>query len=81
MKVRQGGSEEIPLVQGKEQRLHFVGAALKRYPTPKVRETQVPSRLWREQRARGARRTESASQPGGEGGWLPGRRASSEAFL
>ena len=41
MKVRKGGSEEVPLVQGKEQRLHFVGAALKRYPTPKVRETQV----------------------------------------
>lgn len=41
----------------------------------------APSRLWREQRARGARRTKSASQPGGEGGWLPGRRASSEAFL
>ena len=41
MKVRKGGSEEIPLVQGKEQRLHFAGAAMKRYPTSKVRETQV----------------------------------------
>ena len=40
-KVRRGGGEEIPLVQGKEQRLPFVGAAMKRYPTPKVRETQV----------------------------------------
>ena len=40
-KVRRGGSEEIPLVQGKEQRLHFAGAAVKRYPTSKVRETQV----------------------------------------
>ena len=39
--VRSGGSEEIPLVQGKEQWLHFAGAAVKRYPTPKVRETQV----------------------------------------
>ena len=29
------------LVQGKEQRLCFVGAAVKRYPMPKVRETQV----------------------------------------
>ena len=29
------------LVQGKEQRLCFAGAAVKRYPTPKVRETQV----------------------------------------
>ena len=41
MKVRKGGSEEIPLVQGKEQWLHFAGAAVKRYPTHKVRETQV----------------------------------------
>ena len=32
---------EIPLVKGKEQRLHFAGAAMKRYPTSKVRETQV----------------------------------------
>ena len=36
-----GGGEEILLVQGKEQWLHFAGAAVKRYPTPKVRETQV----------------------------------------
>ena len=41
LKVRKGGSEEITLVQGKEQRLHFAGAAVKRYPMPKVRETQV----------------------------------------
>ena len=41
LKVRKGGSEEIPLIQGKEQWLRFAGAALKRYPTPKVRETQV----------------------------------------
>ena len=40
-KVRRGGHEEIPLVQGKEQRLHFAGAVVKRYPTCKVRETQV----------------------------------------
>ena len=40
-KVRRGGREEIPLIQGKEQRLRFAGAAVKRYPTPKVRETQV----------------------------------------
>ena len=40
-KVRRGGREEIPLVQGKEQRLRFAGAALKTYPTSKVRETQV----------------------------------------
>ena len=41
MKVRKGGGEEIPFNQGKGQRLHFAGAAVKRYPTPKVRETQV----------------------------------------
>ena len=41
MKVRKGGSEEIPLVQGKEQGLRFAGVAVKRYPMPKVRETQV----------------------------------------
>ena len=41
MKVRRGGGEEIPLVQGKEQPLCFAGAAMKIYPTPKVRETQV----------------------------------------
>jgi len=40
-KVRRGGSEEIPLIQGKEQWLRFAGAAMKRYPTFKVRETQV----------------------------------------
>ena len=40
-KVRRGGPEEIPLIQGKEQRLRFAGAAVKRYPTSKVRETQV----------------------------------------
>ena len=39
-KVRRGGGEEIPLVQGKEQQLHFAGAAVKRYPTSKVRETK-----------------------------------------
>ena len=38
-KVRRGGCEKIPLVQGKEHWLHFAGAAVKRYP--KVRETQV----------------------------------------
>ena len=38
---QEGRGEEIPLVQGKEQRLRFAGAAVKRYPTSKVRETQV----------------------------------------
>ena len=41
IQVRRGGGEEMPLVQGKEQQLRFAGAAVKRYPTPKVRETQV----------------------------------------
>ena len=40
-KVRRGSGEEIPIIQAKEHRLHFAGAAMKRYPTPKVRETQV----------------------------------------
>ena len=40
-KVRRGRREKIPLLQGKEQQLHFVGAAIKRYPTSEVRETQV----------------------------------------
>ena len=39
-KVRKGVHEEILLVQGKEQRLRFAGAAVKRYPISKVRETQ-----------------------------------------
>ena len=41
MKVRKGSSKEIPFIQGKKQWLHFAGAAVKRYPTPKVREIQV----------------------------------------
>ena len=40
-KVRSGGSEEIYLVQDKEQWLRFAGAALKRYPMSKERETHV----------------------------------------
>ena len=35
-KIRRGD-----LVQGKELQLCFAGAAMKRYPTSKVRETQV----------------------------------------
>ena len=41
LKVRKGSSEEIPLVQGKVQWLRFAGTAMKRYPTSKVRVTQV----------------------------------------
>ena len=40
-KVRRGGDEEILLIQGKEQQLCFAGAAVKRYPMTKGRETQV----------------------------------------
>ena len=41
LKVRNGCGKVIPLVQGKEQQLCFARAAVKRYPTPKVRQTQV----------------------------------------
>ncbi|KAI4548476.1 hypothetical protein MG293_000806 [Ovis ammon polii] len=40
LKVKRGSNEEIPLIQGKEQRLSFAGTAMKRYRMPKVRETQ-----------------------------------------
>ena len=40
-KVRRGGREEIPLIQDKEKQLRFAGAAVKRYRTSKVRETQA----------------------------------------
>ena len=38
---QEGQQEEIPLIQGKEQWLRFVGVAVKRYFTSKVRETQL----------------------------------------
>ena len=47
-KARKGASEEIALIQGKEQQLHFAGTAVKRYPTSKVRETQVRQWMLRE---------------------------------
>ena len=40
-KFRSGGSEQIYFVQGKEKWLRFAGAAVKRYPTSKVRKTHV----------------------------------------
>ena len=43
MKVRKGGGEEIPLVQGKEQWLCFDGAAVKRYPQPQGKRN--PSKM------------------------------------
>ena len=47
-KVRRGGSEDITLVQGKEQQLRFAGAAVKTYPMPRVREIQVRRQALRE---------------------------------
>ena len=41
VQIRGSSREELPYFQGKEQRLHFAGAAVKRYPTYKVREIQV----------------------------------------
>ena len=57
MKVRKGGDEEICFVQGKEQWLRFAGAAVKRYPMPKVRGTQVRHRCCK--RASEGRHTET----------------------
>ena len=48
MNVRKGGGEEIPLVQGKEEWLRFAGVAVKRYPTPKVREGRHTETILRE---------------------------------
>ena len=39
--IRRDGSEEIPLIQGKEQWMSLAAAAMKKFPTSKVRETQV----------------------------------------
>ena len=35
-KVRKGGREEVPLLEGKRQWLCFAGAAMKRYPRPRL---------------------------------------------
>ena len=47
-KVRRASSEEIPLIQGREQWLCFAGAAVKRNPMSKVREIQVRRQVLRE---------------------------------
>ena len=57
MKVRKGGGEEILLIQGEEQWLCFAGAAVKRYPKHKVRETHV--RWWVLQEGIRGRHTET----------------------
>ena len=41
IQIRGCSREELPYFQGKEQRGRFTGAAMKRYPMLKVRETQV----------------------------------------
>jgi len=41
VQIRGSSRVELPYFQGKEQQLHFAGGAVKRYPTSKVRETQV----------------------------------------
>ena len=51
-KVRRGD-----LIQGKEQRLRFAGAAVKKYPTSKVRKTQEDGRCCK--RALEGRHTET----------------------
>ena len=38
--VRGGSREELPCIQSNELWLHFAEAAVKRYPTFKVKETQ-----------------------------------------
>ena len=43
LKVRKGGGKDIPLVQGKEQRLCFARAAMKRYPH--VQSKRNPSKM------------------------------------
>ena len=48
MKVRKGSGNVIPLIQGREQWLCFAGAAMKRYPMSKVRETQIRWQALRE---------------------------------
>ena len=38
---RRRGGEQLPHVQGQEPQLRFAGVTMKRYPTSKVRDTQV----------------------------------------
>ena len=45
---RSGAAAETSNLMSKAQRLHFAGAAVKRHPTPKVRETQVRQWVLRE---------------------------------
>ena len=47
MKVRNGGGEEISFIQGKEQRLRFAGAAMKKYmkEIPHAQGKRNPSKM------------------------------------
>ena len=47
-KVKSGGQKDLPHVQDHEQRPCFSGAAVKRYPTSKVRKTQIRQEALRE---------------------------------
>ena len=49
-KVTGGSHEEISHFQGKDQRLHFATAAVKRYPMSMERETPVRQQALREGR-------------------------------
>ena len=45
MKVRKGGGEEKPFIQGKEQRLCFAGTAVRRHPVSEaIGDQQKPPR-------------------------------------
>ena len=46
-KVRRDSHEEITLDQGKEQLLHFAGAALKRYPTSREKKAKKDGRCYK----------------------------------
>ena len=59
--VRNSCSKEIPLIQSKEQQLRFTGAAVKSYPTPKVRVAAKRSNpMFKERQLHGCRRAQSS---------------------
>ena len=55
--VRRHSGEAIPLIQGKEQRLCFAGAAVKRYPRPREEKPKSEGRCCK--RATKGRHTET----------------------
>ena len=71
MKVRKGGSEEIPLIQGKKQWLRFAGAAVKRYPMPLgPRPGTVGGRSYPTPEARGGGREDQSHVQGTLAAWV-----------